>query len=177
MNCSRVRGLLADYTAEIPDVRTRLALEAHLSGCESCRRELDALRAAMALVERYGLRQPPPGLFEGVRFRIEADSARQRPAWWAFLTTRPARAAAMALAMAAVVLGLFYPVRVPLPDNPIHPTGVGSAVAAGDLADSIRHHAMSAARGPLADRVAWEAMAQLALQDESRAREGTRRRP
>jgi len=169
MECSRIRDLLPDYSVEMLDVRKHREVDAHLQVCADCRGELQALDAVMALVETHGALEPPAGLFNGVRNRIESgDFVRQRPAWWAVFLTRPARAGAMGLAMGAVVLGLVVPtgpssqVHRPLPLNP----GVGmGSVATGELGNSIRQHAMSAAEGPLADRVAWEAMAQLATQN------------
>lgn len=166
MDCSRTRDLLPDYSVEILDVRTHREVDAHLQSCADCREELRVMDSVMSLVESHGALEPPVGLFNGVRNRIESgDFVRQRPAWWAVFLTKPARVGAMGLAMGAVVLGLVMPtgpspqVHVPLPLNP--DAGV-SSVASGELGNSIRQHAMSASEGPLADRVAWEAMAQLA---------------
>lgn len=168
MDCSRTRDLLPDYSVEILDVRTHREVDAHLQICADCRKELRVLDSVMTLVETHGALEPPVGLFNGVRNRIEAgDFVRQRPAWWVVFLTRPARIGAMGLAMGAVALGLVMPtgpssqVHAPLPLNP--DSGV-SSVASGELGNSIRQHAMSASEGPLADRVAWEAMAQLASQ-------------
>jgi hypothetical protein len=159
------------------DGRQQRQVDAHLDGCADCREELRILNAVVCLVEEHGALNPPVGLFNGVRNRIEAgDFVRERPAWWAIFMTKPARVGAMAMAMGAVVLGLVMPtgpatrVHPPLPMNG---TGVGS-MASGELASSVRQHAMSAVEGPLADRVAWEAMAQIATQslsDEAKAKE------
>jgi hypothetical protein len=167
MECPRVRDLLADYSVEMLEARQQRQVDAHLDGCADCREELRILNAVVVLVEEHGALNPPVGLFNGVRNRIEAgDFVRERPAWWAIFLTPPARAGAMAMAMGAVVLGLVVPtgpsrVQQPLP---IHVTET-SSMASGDLASSIRQHAMSAVEGPLADRVAWEAMAQIAAQN------------
>lgn len=172
MNCSRIQDLLADYSVEILDARTHQTVEGHLAACVACRKELQVMDAVVALVEEQGVRQPPVGLFNGVRNRIESGAIeRERPAWWAWLSTGPARALAMGGAMAAVALGLLMPTGSHyagpvLPDIHAQPGG-GSAVASGELAGSIRQHALSAAEGPLTDRVAWEAMAQLVSQDGS----------
>src|SRR5436309_291648 len=107
MKCSQVRGMLPDYSVELLDARVSAAVDAHLEGCEPCRGELRALTATVTLVETYGTRNPPAGLFNGVRNRIEADGrTQQRPAWWAFLYSPPARVLAMGLATASVVFGL-----------------------------------------------------------------------
>ncbi len=169
MNCSRVQDLLPDYSVEMLDSRTQLAVREHLAGCDACREELRALENVVVLVEQYGERQPPPGLFNAVRNRIEAgDFVRERPAWWAFLNTRPARVAGMGLAMAAVAAVAVLPVGGPpqMPDRlAVHPSA-GAPVTSTALASSIRQHAMSAVEGPVTERVAWEAMAQLVTLDE-----------
>jgi anti-sigma factor RsiW len=167
MKCSQIRDLLPDYTVELLDARVSARVDAHLAGCETCRGELRALEATTELVETFGTRTPPPGLFNGVRNRIEAGGrAQQSRPWWAWLYSRPARVAAMSMAMASVVLGLLMPIQngASLPSEPDLHTG-GDAVTTTALAGSIRQHAMSAGEGPLTDRVAWEAMAQL-VQDQ-----------
>jgi hypothetical protein len=171
MICSRVRDLLPDYSVQILDGRTTREVAAHLGTCEECAAELHAQEEAVRLVEQFGGINPPPGLFNAVRNRIEAgDFVRERPAWWAFLNTRPARVAAMGMAMAAVVLGLTLPTGHPDHlETPIFINGPGisqSAENGGDLTNSIRQHAISAGAGSLTDRVAWEAMAQIVTQNE-----------
>jgi len=172
MMCSQVQDLLPDYSVEMLDGRTSREVRAHLSECAGCRRELKAMDDVVALVEQYGAVSPPVGLFNGVRNQIEAGTVtREKPAWWAVFLTRPARVAAMGMAMGAVALGLFLPTSptATIDFVPVHggQAAVGS-VASSELAGSIRQHAMSAGEGPLADRVAWEAMAQLVTQDREK---------
>jgi anti-sigma factor RsiW len=166
MICSRVQELLPDYSVELLSNREQQAVKAHLDGCPACSTELHAMESVVALVETYGVRQPPPGLFNAVRNRIEAGDVRQqRPFWWAFFSSGPARTAALGTAMAAVALGLVLPTgpNTALPPQPgLHTVIGGGMSASGELGGSIRRHALSAAEGPLADRVAWEAMVQLA---------------
>ena len=168
MECTRVQNLLPDYSVELLDTRTHRAIEEHLAGCGDCRAELRALDAAVAMVETYGVRQPPPGLFNAVRNRIESgELRRERAPWWAFLYSGPARGVALAAAMSAVIMGLLMP--APTSTN----VGFGDGgtfvrpgtVARGEVAMSIRQHAISAAEGPLTDRAAWEAYAQIFAQD------------
>jgi len=174
MDCSRVRDLLPDYSVEILDARTRAQVERHLAACVACHEELRAEDDVMALVEQFGVRQPPAGLFNAVRNRIEAgDLVREQPAWWSWFYTRPARAFAMGTAVAALALALFLPTGPggtgSLGRLPVNET-ISSGPTSTALAGSIRQHAMAAGEGPLADRVAWEAMAQLAVQgQENRA--------
>lgn len=174
MNCSRIRDLLPDYAVELLDGRTRVVVERHLEECADCRAELRVQDDVMTLVEQYGVRQPPVGLFNGVRNRIEADGPRERPAWWSWLYSRPARALAMGTALASLALALFLPANPgSAPALTIHPTSAdGAAITSTALADSIRQHAISAGDGPVTDRVAWYAMAELALQDNKKNRPG-----
>lgn len=169
MSCRHVQELLADYSVGILEAREHREVETHLASCAACREELRIMDAAVALVERHGVRQPPPGLFNAVRNRIEAGDVRQeRPAWWwLWLNSTPARVSGMTVAVAAVAAGFLMPVQTPeVPSIPVHVSaGVGS-VANNDLGNSIRQHAMAHMEGPLADRVAWEAMAQLVTTGE-----------
>jgi hypothetical protein len=146
------------------DGRAHREVEAHLAECPACAAELKAQNEAMSLVEQFGAVNPPPGLFNAVRNRIEAgDFQRERPAWWAFLFTKPARAGAMGLAMAAVAAGLFLPAGPSSTPGPLPPfiSNGGTVAESAQVTLSIRQHAMSAGQGTLTDRVAWEAVAQL----------------
>jgi hypothetical protein len=171
MDCTRVRDLLADYSVQMLDGRTHRQVEGHLQFCVDCKEELRVMDSVMALVEEHGTLAPPPGLFNAVRNQIEAGQVtRQRPAWWAIFLTTPARVAAMGMAMGAVALGLLMPTTSTRPSLTLDPhLPIAGQVATGELSSSIRQHAMAATEGPLADRVAWEAMAQIAAQqpDES----------
>lgn len=171
MDCSQIRDLLPDYSVKILDGRAHREVDAHLAGCPECRAELQAQDDIMGLVEQFGAINPPPGLFNAVRNRIETgDFQRERPAWWAFLFTKPARVGAMGMAMAAVAAGLFLPTGNSGAPGPL-PTfvsGGNGSVASGELTRSIRQHAMSAGQGTLTDRVAWEAMAQLVQEKDAK---------
>ncbi|MBM3457168.1 MAG: zf-HC2 domain-containing protein [Armatimonadetes bacterium] len=175
MTCSRVQEILPDYAVELLDRRLQAAVDAHLAICAGCRRELEAQERALELVTTLGGRTPAAGLFHAVRNEIESGRARQeRPGWLAWFNFLPVRVAATGLAMASVALALLAPIGGPLlppvPDLHPGPRVQGGQVARGPLAHSIRQHARSAADGPLADRVAWEAMAQLAESEEDRER-------
>ncbi len=177
MKCAAIREKLADYSVELLDPHTSQLVDAHLDLCADCRAELRALNAVVKLVETHGSRQPPAGLFNGIRNQIEAGRApQQRPAWWAWLLTPPVRAGAMGLALGVLALGLFMPVDsgTPLPPSPqVHPTEASAAgPATTALASSIRQHAFSAGMGPLTDRVAWEAVAQLVTPDSADMQDG-----
>ncbi len=173
MNCSRVREILPDFSVELLDRRTHQGVEAHLALCDGCRRELRALDQTMELVRTQGALEPPPGLFNAIRNQIEAGQvAQDRPVWWAWFNRPPVRFLSMGIAMASVAIALFIPLGQPhLPPTPDpHAGGSIGQLARGPLAHSIRQHARASAAGPLADRMAWEAMAQLADAEERRSR-------
>jgi hypothetical protein len=170
MLCSRVRDLLADYSVQILDRRTQHEVASHLELCADCRQELRVLEGVVALVEEHGFRQPPVALFNGVRNRIESgEVVRERAPWWAWMFSMPARAAAMGVAVAAVALSVALPTGNggKLPTIAIHQpsNGMITSTANNELAGSIRQHALSAGEGPLTDRVAWEALAQIVSQE------------
>lgn len=175
MNCARVRDRLADYTVDALEASQRRQIQVHLAACEPCREELRVLEQVGAWVEVAGRREPPPALFQAVRNRIEqGDLAQESLGWRRFFNLRPVQFASVTLAAGMVIAALIAPVGTrPLPPSPEpHSTAAfGSQVARGPLAGSVRRHAQASARGPLAERVAWEAMAQLA------DRGGAARRP
>src|SRR5438105_4322544 len=143
MDCSRVRDLLPDYSVEILDTGSRAAVERHLEICVTCRGELRAQDDVMALVEQFGSRQPPAGLFNAVRNRIEAgDFVRQRPAWWSWLYSRPVRVLAMGTAVAALAFALFLPAgpNGSAGPGPMPIEGGPSGATSSALAGSIRQH-------------------------------------
>lgn len=55
MECSHIKGLLSDYIDGMLEKETRALVEAHLSACEACRAEHDALKA---LVQELGSMEP-----------------------------------------------------------------------------------------------------------------------
>lgn len=163
--CARFRDMLPDYSVDMLDDRTQNLVSEHLAVCSDCRAELVIQESVMSLVETHGVREPPAGLFNAVRNQIETGNiAQASKPWWSFLWTAPVRGLALAGSAAVLIAGLMMPVTNPrIPEGSLHPTlDIGKAAASSELANSIRQHAMSAAEGPLAERVAWEAMAQLA---------------
>src|SRR5438445_73910 len=133
MDCTRVRELLPDYSVELLSDRASQRVASHLAACGDCRRELKAMDAAVALVETYGAIEPPAGLFNAVRNRIESgEVARQRPPWW---TWWPARAAAMGMAVGALALGILMPVR-PVLNTPEPRFNAPASTWGGDVAQN-----------------------------------------
>ena len=76
MTCDETRETLSAYLDEAlaPDERRRV--DAHLEGCAECRRELEALRGTVALLQRVEPARAPVGFVDRV-----VAAARPRP-WY-----------------------------------------------------------------------------------------------
>lgn len=163
MNCRHISNLLPDYSVDLLTGRNLDEVQHHLADCEPCRQELRALDAAATLIEQHGAVNPPAGLFNAVRNEIASpEFRRDRPSIWNWFQAPPVRALTMTAAAAALAFSLFS-LRAPGPVNA--PGGLPLALNDSNrsaIAMVVRQHAMSAADGPLADNVAWEAMARLA---------------
>lgn len=101
MECLAARGLFHPYEDGVLQPWERKELEDHLAGCGPCRREMEALRDTLQLLERLEPVPAPWGLAEQVMARIRAEAApRQVPSGqWG-----PLFGGAMLL---AALLGLF----------------------------------------------------------------------
>lgn len=106
MNCSKVLELFSDYLDGEPRDDVRAAVDSHLSGCESCRRELASLRKTIALLETLPQIKAP----EALASHVHAHTIQKR----AHTMTRPAvrtRRWSIGLAAglaAAVLLALLF---------------------------------------------------------------------
>jgi anti-sigma factor RsiW len=82
-NCSgmdaKLASLLLDpaaVTATLPD-----EVQTHLAGCDRCRRELDELRATMALMDNWKAPEPNPYFLTRLEARMREERAAE-PADW-----------------------------------------------------------------------------------------------
>lgn len=157
MDCVRVGELIPDYSAEALGARERAAVEAHLATCVACRRELERLTRVMALVEQHAALEPPADLWRGVATAIAAQPA---PAswctWWERWLASRRHLVWMGAAAAAAAAGIWL-ASLAGPPAPPGPTTVMTPA----IAEVVRQHAISSSRGPLADRVAWDTVAEL----------------
>ena len=79
MNCREVAEQLEDYAEGLLEDASRIAIEAHLDGCESCRRSVDAmldLRTKTAALPRNI--RPSRDLWPGIESALSMGSAAAR---------------------------------------------------------------------------------------------------
>lgn len=75
MNCQRVKSLLSTYLDEMLPARDAGRVAGHLARCEGCRRELQALEAAITALDRVQRVTPPIDLWARLQERITAQHA------------------------------------------------------------------------------------------------------
>jgi hypothetical protein len=76
MTCDETRDTLSAYLDEALSPEERSLVDAHLEGCAECRRELEALRGTIALLQRVEPARAPVGFVDRV-----VAAARPRP-WY-----------------------------------------------------------------------------------------------
>ncbi|MBI3909339.1 MAG: zf-HC2 domain-containing protein [Armatimonadetes bacterium] len=157
MDCTRMVALIPDYSANALTARERGEVEDHLAACEPCRREVRRLEQVLALAEQYGALEPPAGMWNAIAARLTREPSRSGfHAFVDWLLGRRLRTAWAGAATIAAVAGLWLALR----SGPVPPTGP-NVPADFAIRAMIRQHALSSADSPLADRVAWEAVAEL----------------
>jgi len=110
LNCRAVRQKISRYLdGELPLSESSL-LEAHLTQCRACARELAELRGVEALLRTVAVPPPPPELARSIIRRAAAKGAGPASAW-AWLEAVKAwpplmRIAATSSALLAICLGL-----------------------------------------------------------------------
>ena len=86
MGCEEIRDLLAHYAGGESYENERVAVEAHISVCAACARELDQYREARANLALLREGTPPPGTFKsmwsGVRSDLFPQKTLNRLAWF-----------------------------------------------------------------------------------------------
>jgi hypothetical protein len=63
-------------------------VQTHVDGCEGCRRELDELRAAMALLDTWESPEPSPYFLTRLKARLRQERAAEPAGWFARLRAR-----------------------------------------------------------------------------------------
>ena len=94
--CQQLREMLSPYIDGELSTPEKTRVERHIAACDSCRRELESLRATVGLLRRASLVAPPRS------FTIAARAPRRHPVAWGAL--RAATAVAV-LVLAFVLIG------------------------------------------------------------------------
>ncbi len=81
MKCARARACMSPYLEREIEPRACDALEAHLSDCRNCRRELAALRSTVDLLRDLTAPATPAQLADRTLARLREAPARGRAAW------------------------------------------------------------------------------------------------
>ncbi len=113
MNCRQVRTRVAAYVSGDLSARDAAAVEAHLSGCASCRSEAAAFERCEEALGVLGAVEEAPDLSEDLRRRIAAPLP-WRPRWAAVAAVGSA-----ALALTAMAVLLLGPREAPGPSLPV----------------------------------------------------------
>jgi hypothetical protein len=78
-NCAGMESKLADLLLDPAAASARVRM--HVAGCDRCRQELDELRAAMALLDRWEGPEPSPYFLGKLAARLREEQA-AAPANW-----------------------------------------------------------------------------------------------
>ena len=121
MTCQESQDCLPGHLVDaLPDDQAARVAD-HLSGCESCRGELESMRASMDLLQAWKPEEPPAGLASRTIARLAAEPV--KVGWWsrmaqsvdnglaAFGAHRPTRLSGLATVLVALIL--LYPVVSP----------------------------------------------------------------
>ncbi len=73
MNCKEVQAMMVDYLDQAMDVIYRDAIEQHLAGCETCRREAEELRELVLAMAANELKQPGRELRENFSVMLQSE--------------------------------------------------------------------------------------------------------
>jgi hypothetical protein len=119
MKCEHAQEFFSDYIEQSLDKPTGVALEAHLTACGGCQRELEGLRQTWGALNAVPAVEPPADLAWRVMVqlqhekleRLEAETARKRAnpffGWLQSLT--PGAAFGYATLVALLFIGLAFP--------------------------------------------------------------------
>ena len=120
MNCKDVNSKMADLLFEadqvLIDAKVNSEAQAHLAGCEACRKQLEELRATIALMDAWEAPEPNPYFLTRLNARLGEEREAAPASWYERLrarlvygsrvTLRPV--AAMALTAVVLISGGAY---------------------------------------------------------------------
>jgi Putative zinc-finger len=146
MKCEHAKDFFSEYIEQSLDKPTGVALEAHLTACGACQRELDGLRQTWGALNATPAVEPPADLAWRVMCRLQEEKLQRLEAeqtrkaknpflgWLQALT--PGAAFGYATLTALLIIGMLFPLRSALQGGVIFGPGIGTprpAVTAVDL--------------------------------------------
>jgi hypothetical protein len=131
MKCEHAQEFFSEYIEQTLDKPSAVAIEAHLTACQTCRRGVEGLRQTWTALGTVPLVEPPKDLAWRIRCqlqqerleRMEAERKRGKPfiGWLQALT--PGAAFGYALLVALLFVALAFPLRGPFEQERF---GIGS---------------------------------------------------
>ena len=85
-NCAGMDAKLANLLLDPAAAPAKV--QAHVEGCERCRRELDELRATMALLDTWKAPEPSPYFLTRLEARLREEREAEPAGWFARLRAR-----------------------------------------------------------------------------------------
>lgn len=113
MNCKEARKKLWDYYEGKLDGPTRAEMEEHIQTCAGCKKALEAIAAAHALIDEERMKLPAPLFVQRTMDRVRMRKAQGPGAFWFDFHGWAGKAAAAA----AILLGATAGIVAGLPDR------------------------------------------------------------
>ena len=85
MKCNDIKDLLFDYAIGIPEEHLKHAIDKHLKECCRCREELENIKAAAFLFDKYKIPEPSPNFEKKVLRQIEDHEAKKGAGFFSLL--------------------------------------------------------------------------------------------
>ena len=92
MNCHDVNSKMADSLFEadqvVIDAKVNSEAQSHLAGCEACRKQLEELRATIALMDAWEAPEPNPYFLTRLNARLDEEREAAPAGWYERLRAR-----------------------------------------------------------------------------------------
>jgi hypothetical protein len=116
MKCDKAQEFFSDYIESTLDRPMTVALESHLSGCETCTADVASLRGLFTVLDKVPQVEPPADFVWRTTTRLQNETLNRREAeqakplpWWKRLT--PVQSFSYAGIAALLIIGLAFPVN------------------------------------------------------------------